>query len=183
MSQTELGNELGKTQATVSRWENGQEGIRHSDFVAMRDVFVAKGVNVAPLMSEQRSSTDLAALHGVVTSGGIIRPAEDAERETRVLAPGMKGKRAYVLGGAGALPEGWFIFAEPRREGQSYEDAVDRLSVIACQSGHTILGVVRRGRGEAEHIERAGTPTIFDAVILHASPVLMALPPLARDPG
>jgi DNA-binding XRE family transcriptional regulator len=176
MTQIELARALSKTQATISRWEAGQDAMLITDIEHLADLFRRKGLNPEPPPALAARHLSI-RIHGNVTDGGVI--LVDPDRVRHVAPPegfGDVALAAYCVE-TDALPvltRGTILFAE-QREAVDNDGATGALAVVATPERGTLLGVPRATRKGRVILERpAGRCIETDATAIW--PVRLILP-------
>jgi transcriptional regulator with XRE-family HTH domain len=178
LTQIELARTTGKTQATISRWEAGQEAIFVNDLEALATLFRTKGLNPEPPPGLNPGHAPVVPVRGYIGSGGAVHA--DPDKIERVPAPEGFGHLCLVAYRVATdtlpvLTRGTLLFTEQREPGEQVEDAVGALSVLTTPERGTLLGLPRPAARGRFTIERPSGRTI-ETDVSTAAPVLLILP-------
>jgi transcriptional regulator with XRE-family HTH domain len=176
MTQIELARAIHKTQATISRWESGQDAILLTDVEMLLALFRQRGIEPTPPPRLTMPAANDVRVHGFVGDGGVI--AADPDRVEYVAPPESflhLSLAAYRVA-TDTLPvlaRGTLLFAASE---VNEPDAVSpALSVVTTPERGTLLGFPRLGGRGRYFIERL-CGRVIDTPITTAAPILLILP-------
>jgi transcriptional regulator with XRE-family HTH domain len=175
LTQIELARATHKTQATISRWEAGQEAIFINDLETLAALFRAKGLNPEPPPGLTPAIAPAVPVRGYITAGGAVQT--DPDRVERVPAPEGYGHLCLVAYRVATdtlpvLAREAILFTEQREPGEPMDDAVNVLSIISTPERGMLLGLPRAAARGRYIIERPTGRTV-ETTITTAAPVLL----------
>lgn len=177
LSQIQLAELVGKRQATISRWENGEDAVPSTDLKTLVAIFRAQGVEVTPPIASTTTpgplpERKLVPLRGYIGERGQIHPANVAAG--LIEAPfgvdyahpdGHRPEGVYIAETDALSPfaRGWRFFVE---EGADWQEGPNGLAVVHTREFGIVFATLHHSRGpggEVYMLSRIGQPVVMIA--------------------